>query len=265
MLSLGGRRTLHQFNDGSVFPPGNNGVDISNLSNVFQDSIISSRELLETEFPKSSFSNIFNKNIKNTQQSKRKQKILKNTEIKRNPFLRRLEKEMIYRAMQINKKYNSVGQMQILYSEPGCEEQAPHIDEEPGGANFISSIFTLNDETVIYLNDKRVVLSSCNLISIHSTTTHNGGENKSSNGNYRIHAYIGPKNTKFVPRNFVGVNDLQCNFCSLKFGSRGKKYYHHTVCVKNVNNSKQKRIEVKMKKRVYNRNYYRNKQKGTQS
>jgi hypothetical protein len=168
---------------------------------------------------------------------------------------------MIYQAKQINEKYNSIGQMQILYSEPGCEKQASHIDEEPGGPQFISSIFTLDDDTIIYLNDKRVVLSSCNLISIHSTTTHNGGENQSlCQGNYRVHAYIGPKNTTFVPHNAVGV-PLQCRYakfgCCLTFGSAGKKYYHHQRCGFNPNNTIQKMREAKKRRSIYNKRYYK--------
>lgn len=260
--SLGGRRVVHQFTDGSSFPPGSNGVAISNLSSIFQESITSSRALLEIDFPTSSFSNIFNDTLENTQQSNRKQRILTKKEINGNPFLSRLASEMIYHAKQINEKYNSVGQMQILFSEPGCEKQAPHIDEEPGtGRQFISSIFTVHDETIIYLNEKRVVLSSCNLISIHSTTTHNGGENlSSSHGNIRIHAYVGTKGTNFVPRNSVGVNDLRCRYaefgCSLTFGSNGKKYYHHGRCGFNPNNTIQKINEAKKRRSVYNKKYY---------
>ncbi len=229
--------TKIRYSDGSLFPPNSNNVKISNLTHVFGSEIDAITELIVSEFIDDKVSGIFNTKFGKSDGDgdRRYQRVLSNVEVDNNPFLSCLKKQMMYEAKTVNAKYDFLHAMQLLISEEGCAKQLPHTDGTDGGKGkdqFLSCIFTLQDESCFYFDGQKVVIDKCNLLTFHSSKTHNGGEYLKK-GNIRIHAYLGMQTTKF-PKDRVGIVDVwHCKYqCGRTFCYRSQAYDHHKQCKK---------------------------------
>ena len=142
-----------RYTDGSTFPPNSDGISISYLS-AFTDVIDECAEILKKEFLKNNETNnkltdeIFNKQYEDDSNTTRSVRyIITPEEIESSPFLEVLKSQIIFHAKQINSKYTHVHSMSLLVSEKGCQKQITHTDGFYHGDQFLSSLFTLNDNT----------------------------------------------------------------------------------------------------------------------
>ena len=246
-----------KFSDGSVFPPHSDGVSIVNLHFIFGEVIDAATKLLEDKYRDKKVKPIFNTKYREGDKGiqRRSQRVFTDKEIKTNPFLSAVKDQMIYHAKTINSKYNYLYQMQLLISDKGCAKQVLHTDGHGKTSPFLSSIFSLEDNTSIYFSERKVTVDKCNLVTFHSSTMHGGAEYLKKS-NIRIHAYLGTEDVTKFPKDSIGeVEDIfECKYCECMFDVKSKRNEHQRTC-------KQRPDYEKVIEKRRNRNKNRKKRK----
>ena len=249
--------------DGSKFPPNSGGVSISYLPQL-ADVIDECAENLKKELLKDNKKNndlstvIFNKqyeddsdkdpDTEDDSDKKRKVRYITPEDMESWPFLEVLKKQIIFHARQINPKYTHVHNMALIVSEEGCQKQITHTDGLVDGDQFLSSLFTLSDNTNFYVNNKKITVGKCTLFTFHSLTEHSGGEYLTEE-NVRIHSYIGTPSTSF-PDDTVGRVHKFCKYnCGRGFAIRQRLYDHHRICENRPEDKKMTAEKMEQRKR----------------
>lgn len=211
---------------GAIFP-NDSGAEIINLSHLYRrDQIKDQRDVYLSQC-KGSGKAIFNQKT-DYAKSKRGQLLLGRKAIESDAFLTELEKLMVMYTKRISIVYNTVIEMQVLFSLEGCEQQMEHMDGVPGAGDFCSCIFTMDDNTHFSLNGRSITIPMCNLFIFHKNTNHAGGP--SEHENIRIHAYIGATGC-IIPRNGFTPSLQPCRWgCGRRFVNSTDMYNHHYRC-----------------------------------